>query len=490
MIRKLLFSAVIISSLAQAQQTYKLPLTSAINESDLKKDLYAMADKHFNGREAGTLDELKAAVWLADEAKKAGMQPAGDDGTFFQFFHLIRHRPSDRSTIAINGKGLALWSEVLIAQPNEAIVDAPIVFIDKGREEDLAKADVKGKAVAIIASDEGLNLNMSLPERRYPVFVRNKYYDKLIAKGAVAIIFVADKLGEESWPAVIPQMTRGLYDIAGGINEKISPKAPVIWVHEKELPALKKADSRLTTHIITENFEYPSVNVIGKIAGSDPVLKQEYVLISGHHDHEGIRQKYDEDSIYNGADDNASVCVAMLAMARAYTIQPAKRSMLFVFHGSEERGLLGAKYHAAPPVVAKSSIIAVLNGDMIGRNDVNEAAILGANNPHKNSNDLVNITLRANQEGPKFTLNKDWDKPEHVEYFYFRSDHLPYAKIGIPAIFFTSMLHNQYHTPMDKPENINYTKLKKMTDWIYRTSWILGNENEKPTLVPNFKLER
>ena len=490
MIRKLLFSALVISSLAQAQQTYKLPLTSAIKESDLKKDVYAMADKHFNGREAGTLDELKAAVWLADEAKKAGMQPAGDDGTFFQFFHLIRHRPSNRSTVAINGKELALWSDVLIAQPNEAIVDAPIVFIDNGREEDLAKADVKGKAVAIIASDEGLNLNMSLPERRYPVFVRNKYYEKLIAKGAVAIIFVADKLGEESWPAVIPQMTRGLYDIAGGINEKISPKAPVIWVHEKEMDALKKAGSRLTTHIITEKFEYPSVNVIGKIEGSDPILKQEYVLISGHHDHEGIRQKYDEDSIYNGADDNASVCVAMLAMARAYTIQPAKRSMLFVFHGSEERGLLGAKYHAAHPVVAKSSIIAVLNGDMIGRNDVNEAAILGANDPHKNSNDLVNITLRANQEGPKFTLNKDWDKPEHVEYFYFRSDHLPYAKIGIPAIFFTSMLHNQYHTPMDKPENINYTKLKKMTDWIYRTSWILGNEREKPTLVPNFKLER
>jgi len=77
---------------------------------------------------------------------------------------------------------------------------------------------------------------------------------------------------------------------------------------------------------------------------------------------------------------------------------------------------------------------------------VNEATILGANDPHKNSDDLVEITLRANEEGPKFRLNKDWDKPEHVEYFYFRSDHLPYAKTGIPAIFFTSMLHSQYHT--------------------------------------------
>jgi Zn-dependent M28 family amino/carboxypeptidase len=85
---------------------------------------------------------------------------------------------------------------------------------------------------------------------------------------------------------------------------------------------------------------------------------------------------------------------------------------------------------------------------------------------------------------------KAWDLPEHPEYFYFRSDHVPYVRVGIPALFFTSVLHSQYHTPQDESENINFKKLYKMTEWIYRTSWKVANENERPKLIQNFKLER
>lgn len=196
------------------------------------------------------------------------------------------------------------------------------------------------------------------------------------------------------------------------------------------------------------------------------------------------------DTIYNGADDNASTCVAMLAMARAYKLQPGKRSILFVFHGAEERGLLGSRWHASHPVVPKEQIVAVLNGDMIGRNNTDEAALLGGNAPHKNSEELVKMAEDANNESTKFKYLKDWDSPEHAEYFYFRSDHLPYARMGIPAIFYTSVLHNQYHTPQDESENINYKKLYKMTEWMYRTSWKVANEPQRPGLIPNFSLER
>ena len=229
---------------------------------------------------------------------------------------------------------------------------------------------------------------------------------------------------------------------------------------------------------------------IGKIEGRDPQLKKEYVLLSGHQDHDGIRHPVKNDTIYNGADDNASTCVAMLAMARAYDKQPSKRSILFVIHGAEERGLLGSRWHAAHPVVPKESIVAVLNGDMIGRNDNNEAALLGSEVPHKNSEELVKMALDANNESTKFKFLKAWDLPEHPEYFYFRSDHLPYAKAGIPALFFTSVLHHQYHTPQDESENINFKKLYKMTEWMYRTSWKVANEPERPKLIPDFKLER
>jgi Zn-dependent M28 family amino/carboxypeptidase len=134
--------------------------------------------------------------------------------------------------------------------------------------------------------------------------------------------------------------------------------------------------------------------------------------------------------------------------------------------------------------------VAVLNGDMIGRNDLNQAALLGSTAPHENSSDLVAIAKKANDEGPKFDLDKLWDKPEHPEYWYFRSDHVPYARRGIPSIFFTSVLHSQYHTPMDETENINFPKLHKMTQWMYRTSWILANDASRPTLLPDVKLER
>jgi Zn-dependent M28 family amino/carboxypeptidase len=214
------------------------------------------------------------------------------------------------------------------------------------------------------------------------------------------------------------------------------------------------------------------------------------VLFSGHQDHDGVRQKYGQDSIYNGADDNASTCVAMLGIARAYKKQPGKRTALFVFHGSEERGLLGSSWYASHPTVPQKDIIAVLNGDMIGRNDVNQAALLGSSAPHENSSDLVAIAKKANDEGPKFELDKLWDRPEHPEYFFFRSDHLPYVRKGIPAVFFTSVLHSQYHTPMDESENIDYVKLHKMTEWMYRTGWILSNNPDRPKLLPNVKFER
>ena len=213
-------------------------------------------------------------------------------------------------------------------------------------------------------------------------------------------------------------------------------------------------------------------------------------MYSGHNDHDGIRQPYGYDSIYNGADDNASVSVAMLAIARAFKKAPGKRSVLFVFHGAEERGLLGSRWFAAHPTVPKQSVVAVLNGDMIGRNNPDSAALLGVQPPHRNSADLVAIALQANKEGPGFKLDTLWDKTTHIENWYFRSDHLSYARAGYPAIFYTTLLHPLYHTPMDEPGIIDIKKLKRMTDWMCRTGWKLANTAARPAVDAGFKLER
>jgi hypothetical protein len=463
---------------------------SSIKESDLKKDMYAMAGDHFRGRESGTLDEMRVSMWLADQAKAAGLKPAGDDGTYFQFFNLERNRVSPTSSINIGNHSLQLWKDVLVAQTAPSNVSSPIIFLGRGTKDDIDKAEVKGKAVVIVASPEGLNLNVSLADRRYPTYVLGKFRNQLLSKGAAAIIFIADAMGEKSWSQVVPQMSRGLYDIEGGVNEFVTAKAPVLWLHANAIDWIKNEGTLLNAVINVEHFEYPEVNVIGKIDGIDPSLSKEYVLFSGHQDHDGVRQPYGNDSIYNGADDNASVSVALLAIARAFKQQPGKRSALFVWHGAEERGLLGSRWYSSHPTVPKSSIVAVLNGDMIGRNNADSAALLGVQLPHRNSPDLVKMGLDANKEGPNFKLDTLWDKVDHVEGWYFRSDHLPYARAGIPAIYFSTLLHPIYHTPMDEPDRINFSKLKKMTEWMYRAGWKVANANERPWVDPNFKLER
>ncbi|MEO7530626.1 MAG: M28 family peptidase, partial [Sediminibacterium sp.] len=394
---------------------------------------------------------------------------------------------SESSKISIGGQNFPLWKEALISQTGGAHIDAPLLFVNK---EDIAKTDIKGKAVAIAVSAEGNAQSNLISARRYLAQQVRRFSTDVFAKGAVALVLIADPIVETNWKLYVAYSDRGTYDIEGGANEKVTDRVPIIWLHSKAIDLVKQPGQILTAHINIEHFQYPSVNVVGKIEGTDAKLKQEYVLFSGHQDHDGVRNTANADSIYNGADDNASVSVALLAIARAFYKQKGKRSALFVWHGAEERGLLGSKWYAQHPTVDKSSIVAVLNGDMIGRNTPDSAALLGSQSPHKNSNDLVNMAMEANNEGPKFKLDTLWDKVQHPEGWYFRSDHLSYARVGIPALFYTTLLHPDYHTPLDEADRIDTKKLTRVTEWMYRTGWKVANTDARPRLVDGFKLER
>ena len=144
----------------------------------------------------------------------------------------------------------------------------------------------------------------------------------------------------------------------------------------------------------------------------------------------------------------ASGASAVYGMAMA----PATRSILIVFHGAEERGLLGSCYYAAHPVVP--------------------------------------LSLKANDLTGKFTLDSTWDRPSHPEGWYFRSDHVPYARLGVPAVEYSTNLHPDYHTPRDTPANIDYAKLTRMTQWMYLTGWFVANAPTRPAIDQGFTLER
>jgi len=452
------------------------------------------------GREAGTLDEMRASMWVAKAAQEAGLQPAGDDGTYFQFWPMRRVRLSDGSQIAIGGRPLALWKDVVVTAPVTATVDLPLSYVGEGGVEQSASIDVHGKAVVaeIHAPTNPPAPGMSLRGYRYALAAVRQQSQALIERGAGAVILVSDSVADDPMAFGFGgvALARGRYglDTAGAASAATRGGAastvPVLWVRRSMLDALRAPNQRLTATLYTESFSYPSVNIVAKVPGTDPARRNEYVLFSGHQDHDGVRYPIDGDSIWNGADDNASVSVALLAIGRAWSKQPAPRSALFVWHGAEERGLLGSYWHALHPVVPLESIVAVLNGDMIGRNNPDSAALLGAQPPHRNSTALAKMALDANAQLTHFMIDSSWDRPTHREGWYYRSDHLPYACMHVPALFFSTLLHPDYHTPRDEPQRIDIAKLARMTRWMYATGWEVANARQRPAVDPGFQLER
>lgn len=461
-----------------------------VKKDDIKKDLYALAGAHFKGRSAGTLNELQASAWLGEEFRKIGLKPAGDDGTYFQFFTMWRNVLSPSSAIQLNGTPLPLWKEAMVMQPANLQLDDDIVFLGDAASMDTSSLDVAGKVVALVANKKGINLNVSLPKLRYPGYNYVRYGLPLVRRGAKAILFIADSQMESGWDDAVSNYILGRYDITGGPAENSTATVPVIWLRSSAQAQLQAGSGKIAAQLSTMKYPYPSLNIIGKIEGTDPTLKSEYLLYSGHQDALGIRNPMKGDTIYYGADDNASVDVAIMAAARALVKHPPKRSVLVVFHGAEERGLLGSRYFTQHPTVPLNNIVAVLNGDMIGRNNKDSATILGMLPPHRTSQELVNMALEANREGPRFQLDTTWDSPTHIEGWFFRSDHLPYARLGIPSLMYTTLLHPDYHTPQDNAANIDYDKLTRMAEWMYRTGWKVANAAKRPAKDVGFKLER
>ncbi|MEZ5318259.1 MAG: M28 family peptidase [Vicinamibacterales bacterium] len=458
-----------------------------ITEDDLRSDLFALAGDATRGREGGTIDELTASAWLAARAREAGLEPAGDGGSYFQFFPLERFRVSAGSRVTIGGRTLEVGPDVVPDAPLLAEVDAPVLMAADASPAAIDRLALGGRALAVrYAPAAGGAGPRALTQWTRTV-------TRAVANRASAVIVVVPDTPDTAWDRVSFRLPRGSYglDPDGTAAPRTgTPGMPVLYVREAALDGAALSGARIRASIFTETFTYPSVNVIARVRGRDGAVSGEHVLFSAHQDHDGVRYAVDGDAIWNGADDNASTAVALLAIGRAFAASPAPRSALFIWHGAEERGLMGSRWYVAHPTVPKASIVAVLNGDMIGRNAPDTAALLGAVPPHRNSAALVRMALDANERVSGFTVDSSWDDPDHREGWYYRSDHLPYARAGIPALFFTTLLHDDYHTPFDNPDRIDIAKLAKMTRWMYATGRAVAEADAPPALDPDFTLER
>lgn len=504
---------------AQTSSTPRPPAAySLIKEPDLERDMYALAADAMRGREAGTVDEMRASMWLAEEMRKIGLQPGGTDGSWFQWWDMRRTRISTpNSAVKVGGRTLELWKEITPTSNTAAEVTGSTIFVSPGD----TTVDVRGKIVVtplVPPPAASVRTTTNTYDVNYTRSALNPTSAPFARRGAAAVIVIADSIAEIGFDGIANVQMRGSYDVVGGVprfNRAAANAAaaagagrgaaaagrggrggagagnapvPVLLARKATGDALRSSAQPAEIRLRDETFETPSVNIIGVVRGTDPQLRNEYVLFSSHQDHDGVRYTVAGDSIWNGADDNASTSVALLAIARSWVKQPSKRSALFVFHGAEERGLLGSRYYVAHPTVPLTSIAAVLNGDMIGRNALDTAALLGSQPPHRNSSELVQMAIEANSATTKFAIDSTWDRPTHPEGWYFRSDHVPYAERNVPALFFSSNLHSDYHTPRDEPKNISYPKLLKMTQWMYMTGWIVGNAPKRPAVDPGFVL--
>jgi hypothetical protein len=486
--RRLLTFAMLVSAIGSAHARSQDPI-DRIREADIKADLFTLAGDAMRGREGGTLDEMAASVWLAERAREAGLQPAGENGTYFQFFPLERFRVSPSSPVTLGGKALRMGRDAVTGSVMLASVDAPAAVVSG--PDAMAGVDLKDRAV--VARFPGSSAATGVGQNALRTWAAGVQKTAL-AQGAVAIVVIVPDSAKDQWERVSFPFGRGTYalDPDGTADQRVALRGtPLLYVRESAMTGVTLGpESRLVASIFTDSFTYPSVNVIAKVPGRDPQLANEYVLFSSHQDHDGERYEVNGDAIWNGADDNATTSVALLAIGRAMAASPGRRSALFIWHGAEERGLMGSRWYVKHPIVPLASIVACLNGDMMGRNDPETAALLGALPPHRNSPELVEMAYAANTSVSKFTIDSSWDDPNHKEGWYYRSDHLPYARTGVPALFFTTLLHADYHTPFDNPDRIDVAKLTKMTRWMYATGRLVAEADRRPAVDPTFKLER
>jgi hypothetical protein len=277
---------------------------------------------------------------------------------------------------------------------------------------------------------------------------------------------------------------------------------------QEELPSFRVPGATITFNV---DADYQIVrtqltkNVVGVVEGVDAQLKGTYVAFGAHYDHVGyaegevttdtglrragapgrVTPGAENDRIWNGADDDGSGTVAIMALAKAFAEGPKpRRSLIFVWHAGEERGLWGSRYFADYPTVPMDAIVAQLNIDMIGRNrddkasEANTVYLVGSD---RISTELHELNRAANAAMPKpLTLDYSFNDPTDLEQLYTRSDHYSYAAKGVPIIFFTTGLHPDYHANTDEVSKIEFDKMTRITQMIYETGARLANLDHVP----------
>lgn len=497
-----------------------------ITAAQLRTYLSFIASDEMEGRDTPSRGLDTTAKFLAVNLARWGFKPFGDDGTFFQKIALRRDALDPSKSIAeINGQKFAI-GEDFISNAVAASLTGPLVFAGNGwviKSKNLDPyqgVDVKDKIIVVVGSGQGFPRGITRAElagRMGEDWSSPTVYAQ--QHGAKGVLTIADAQASQNWEAL---RQRSLQPGRASV-EKFSTQGPpntrpsilmsskmatALFAGEKfdaatlvsrtdsaePVAAFDLSSSKNVTITVAVKSERPMTqNVVAVWEGGDPVLKNEYVAMGAHYDHVGICAPGTADPICNGADDDGSGTTALLAMAEALSRakQRPKRSVLFVWHCGEEKGLWGSRYFTDYPTVPLDKIVTQLNIDMIGRSkkaddtnprnkDLSGPESIYVIGSTMMSTELGALSQTVNKSFLSLAYDVRYDDPNDTHRFFFRSDHFNYAKKGIPIIFFFDGEHEDYHRPGDEPQKIDYDKMEKVARTIYMLLWEVAGLKERP----------
>ena len=498
-------------------------MAEMITAAQLKDYLYFVASDEMEGRDTPSRGLDLTAKFIGTMLSRWNFKPAGDDGTFYQKIALLNESPDGvKSSLKVENQNFKYGEDFFrISGGSNELLNAPLVyggdgwyFKAKGIDR-LQNVDVKGKIVVLYGDGYPNRFSVTaMPEGITRAdFTGEKgvdWADPLTyakQKGAVGAIIVASNQAQEDWAKISAQPNSRPF--VEKFRDEVS--IPAIMVSQKVgdmifTDAAKtpykttgatyvlKPETNLSFEAAIKQDRVYTQNVVAIWEGSDPVLKNEMVAIGAHYDHVGTNPNAaGEDKIWNGADDDGSGTVAVLSIAETLAKAPQrpKRSVLFVWHAGEEKGLWGSKYFNEFPTVPIDKVVTQLNIDMIGRSrkaddtnpknkDLsaeNEVYVIGA---EMMSSKLGEVTKSVNESYINLNYDYRYDDPKDPNRFFFRSDHFNYAHNGIPIVFWFDGVHEDYHGAGDEPQKIDYQKMEKITRTIFLTLWEVAELKERP----------
>ena len=484
-----------------------------ISPDELRRDLFAFAADSMRGRETGSADADRAARFLATRLERMGLEPAGDS-MFLQRVPLQRESFARTTRIVVSDAGRATELRIGVdvvpvvnlgtgVPPAKSRAEGQIVFAGYGmrlkgaRRDELADLDLEGKVVVVVngapagtdsATRAVMESEASISERLALILPRRPAAVVVMLTGTGKTNFASAApqleraITARSRQGDVPDAERPLPMILLGSPHAGSPLLPPRWPDDDRPQVL--AGRYFAARVDQGRVPFTAYNVVAVVRGSDPTLSRTYVAFGAHYDHIGIVPAVHGDSIANGADDDGSGTVSLLAIARALQRAPVhpKRSTIFVWHVGEEKGLLGSAYFVEHPTVPIDSIVAQLNADMVGRNAASVLYTVGPRAaPNNQSRRLGAVVDSVNAAEPSpFVINQEWDSATHPEHIYERSDHFNYARKGIPIVFFTTGMHEDYHMPGDEPTRIDYAKMARVARLMRDVALAVGNSGTRP----------